>query len=295
MRRWYAYKQQSAQSIGEAIATIQSRWPISVENDPEHPIFILASGWRSGSTLLQRIVNSDDTIMLWGEPFPDSNFVQNMASSLRPFQSAYPPDYSFIGSTNFTKNNSPLSQRWTANLYPDFDYLLHAHRNFFLTLYGKPAQEQNCTRWGFKEVRLTLDHALYLKWLFPNAKFLLLYRNPYKAYQSCYDWRNLYLHWPDEAVFSPETFGQCWVNQVSGFLNHYQKVDGYLVKYESLCNQEEPIENISKYLTAHLKEDILESRIGSSRNKKSPPSHLMHRLEQVVAPLAKPLGYEVED
>lgn len=292
MRRWYDHKRNHAPTIPQAIDTISSRWSIQIESDVENPIFILASGWRSGSTLLQRIVNSDKSIMLWGEPFPDSNLVQNMADSLRPFQAHYPPDYNFLQSENFAENDTPLSRRWTANLYPNFEVFYHAHRDFFIRLYGTPARQQQCDRWGFKEVRLTIDHALYLKWLFPKAKFLFLYRNPYNAYRSCYNWRNLYTHWPDEEVCSPEQFGRCWVNQVTGFLNGYQNVDGYLIKYEKLCSKKEPISNISSYLNADLKDDILESRIGSSSDKKFPSGYLLKRLEKIVAPVAEPLGYD---
>jgi hypothetical protein len=81
------------------------------------------------------------------------------------------------------------------------------------------------------------------------------------------------------------------VNQVTGFLNGYQNVDSYLIKYENLCSQKEPISNISSYLNSDLKDDILESRIGSSSDKKFPPGYLLKRLEKVVAPVAEPLGY----
>ena len=36
--------------------------------DREAPIFLLATGWRSGSTLLQRILVTDPHVLLWGEP-----------------------------------------------------------------------------------------------------------------------------------------------------------------------------------------------------------------------------------
>ncbi|MEM7770387.1 MAG: sulfotransferase [Cyanobacteria bacterium P01_A01_bin.37] len=292
MRRWYDYKYQSLQSIEQAIASIQSRWNIEIDDDKEEPIFIFASGWRSGSTLLQRLVNSDNRIMLWGEPFPDSNLVQTMANSLKPFQTNYPPDSNFLQSDNFTMDSSPLWKRWTANLYPSFECLHQSHRAFFETLYAAPAREQNCSRWGFKEVRLGIEHAIYLKWLFPKAKFLFLYRNPYHAYRSCYDWRNLYWQWPDEGVFSPTIFGQYWVTQVTGFLTDYQKVDGHLIKYEELCNEDDAVAKLSSYLEADIDPTILKSRIGSSKNKKSPPIHSVKQLEKIVAPLAESLGYQ---
>src|SRR5262245_32576620 len=37
--------------------------------DGAAPIFLLSSGWRSGSTLVQRLINSDSSVLMWGEPF----------------------------------------------------------------------------------------------------------------------------------------------------------------------------------------------------------------------------------
>ncbi len=293
IRKWYQSKRQSVQTIEQAILSIQNRWSIQVEGDRAEPIFIFASGWRSGSTLLQRIVNSDPDTLLWGEPFPDSSLVQNLANSLRPFRESYPPDYNFLDSKNFSENDSPLSSRWTANLYPNFEHLFYAHRAFFERLYAQPAKEQGCSRWGFKEVRLTMDHAIYLKWLFPKAKFLFLYRNPYKAYRSCYDWRNLYRHWPHEPIPDPETFGKYWVSQVTEFLNCFEKVDGYLIKYEELCDRTVTISQIADYLQSDLDTEVIESRIGFSKDKE-PSRSLLKRLEKVVSPVARPLGYVLD-
>lgn len=292
IRKWYQFKRQSIQSIAQSIDTLQQRWPIQIEQDGERPIFIFASGWRSGSTLLQRLVNSDPSTMLWGEPFPDSSLVQNLANSLRPFRSNYPPDYNFLGSEHFSASDTPLSSRWTANLYPDFEHLFYAHRALFERLYAKPAYDLGCDRWGFKEVRLMIDHAVYLRWLFPQAKFLFLYRNPYKAYQSCYGWRNLYIHWPHESVSDPETFGAYWVKQTTGFLNQFEQVDGYLIRYEDLCDRTVKIADIGAYLGTNLNAEVLESRIGSSKQTQIPPAALLKRLERVVSPLATQLGYE---
>jgi hypothetical protein len=293
IRRWYESKRNSVQSIEQAIESIESRWHLQPTEDKERPVFIFASGWRSGSTLLQRLVNSDPTLLLWGEPFPDSNIVQRMATSLQPFQSNYPPDANFIQSDHFATNDTPLSKRWTANLYPSMSALFQAHRVFWQTLYAEPAKLQQCSRWGFKDVRLNIEHAMYLKWLFPNAKFLFLYRNPYHAYRSCYDWRNLYWQWPDKGISTPTLFGQCWAKQVYGFLTQYHKVDGYLVKYEDLCTRKDVIEGIASYLDADIDASILDSKIGSSKRNREAPRHLVHQLKKAVNPLAESLGYRV--
>ena len=51
------------------------RW-ISEEarQDDEQPVFVLSAGWRSGSTLLQRmIMENNRDLLMWGEPFPHCN------------------------------------------------------------------------------------------------------------------------------------------------------------------------------------------------------------------------------
>ena len=33
------------------------------------PVFLFSAGWRSGSTLLQRLITHGGEVMMWGEPF----------------------------------------------------------------------------------------------------------------------------------------------------------------------------------------------------------------------------------
>ena len=37
-------------------------------DDVDEPVFLFSAGWRSGSTLLQRLIMSDASIFVWGEP-----------------------------------------------------------------------------------------------------------------------------------------------------------------------------------------------------------------------------------
>ncbi len=71
--RWTARKNQRsflAQdiTIKKGIAAIQKRWPNLENEEDERPIFILSAGWRSGSTLIQRLIMSKERILIWGEP-----------------------------------------------------------------------------------------------------------------------------------------------------------------------------------------------------------------------------------
>ncbi len=127
------------------------------------PIFILSAGWRSGSTLLQRLIGSSEDIFIWGEPLDKSNVVTQLADSLRPVCKEWPPENYF-----YTKKHiDDLSNSWVANLSPHIPEFIEAHRAFFIKLFAEPVLSQKITRWGIKEVRFGLSEALYLKILFP--------------------------------------------------------------------------------------------------------------------------------
>ncbi|MEO0535490.1 MAG: hypothetical protein AAF215_16660 [Cyanobacteria bacterium P01_A01_bin.123] len=58
-------------SVQEAIKTIEVRYlDLKYDNSvADSPIFVFSAGWRSGSTLLQRLVMSDKSVVIWGELF----------------------------------------------------------------------------------------------------------------------------------------------------------------------------------------------------------------------------------
>src|SRR5258708_2685540 len=58
----------TVQELERGMAALDLVREYQEERDDECPIFLLATGWRSGSTLLQRIVSTDPNVLLWGEP-----------------------------------------------------------------------------------------------------------------------------------------------------------------------------------------------------------------------------------
>lgn len=291
IRHWYIAKREQVQTVDTAICQIERRWKIQQAESSDSPIFIFSAEWRSGSTLLQRLINSDRRVLIWGEPFHKGNFVQTLSDSLRSFSAIEPSDDHFVDSSNFSDSQSEFSRRWTANLYPPIQSLLEAQTAFFNTLYAQPAIDRGFERWGFKEVRLTIEHAYYLKWLYPKAKFLFLYRNPYKCYQSCHTWRDLYLRWPDSPVPTTEVFGRTWVDMVKGFQAGYKAVDGLLIRYEDFCEGTPSTDELANYLNLDLDAAVLTKRIGSQKAKSPLTIQQIKRLKKVVDPLATELGY----
>lgn len=218
-------------SIEDGLRVIERRWPEFYNDCDDDPIFVLSSGWRSGSTMLQRLIVH--RCFLWGEPFGHAGLIDSLADHLRCFTDRWPESHHFYRGGDAVA----LSQTFIANLYPSVQALLHAHQGFFERLFAIPARQAGACRWGFKEVRLSVDHALYLKWLYPNAKFLFLIRNPYDAWRSYaaraakgWKWFN---RWPDQPL-TVHSFAAHWNRLVTSFINDHPKVNGLVVRYEDL-------------------------------------------------------------
>lgn|GEM_PF-362225 len=150
------------------------------------PTFIICSG-RSGSTLLMKILNSVDSVMIYGE---HGGFLKQIASSY--FEH---------------KNNVKLRRRIKKEKNPDeilsckyshfIDYAWlnwvgvdSFKENFkkFLESFFSPAQLKMTTHthWGFKEIRYADDDRVLemLIDIYPDAKFILLSRNPFDVIAS---------------------------------------------------------------------------------------------------------------
>ncbi len=275
-------------SIACGLKAWARRWPELRSKSEDDPVFILAAGWRSGSTLLQRMVMPH--CLVWGEPYGHSWLVDSLADPLRSLTHDWPEPHFF----HRGQSQNDLSQRFCANLYPPAENLLRAHLRFFDTLFAQPARDAGARRWGLKEVRLTADHAIYLKWLFPRAKFLFLYRNPYDCFRSYlarrdsgWKWFN---HWPDKPL-TVSGFGRHWRTLVGSFLKCHEQVGGLVVRYESLAKGE--ISSIEEYLGFDLSKAALEVNPSDSGPPpvESIPDPELVALQREIGDYAAKLGY----
>lgn len=195
MKSTIKFNKRKLLTIEVAIDIISKKYPNVKSSCLSEPIFILSAGWRSGSTLLQRLLMSSNEIIIWGEPYGHSGVIDYLSSSLKAITNNYPDTSWFINEMLDDKQPvSSLSEKWIANLYPEIENLIAAHAAFFIQLFEIPVINRGVSRWGIKEVRLSIDHAIYLNWLFPRAKFIFLYRNPYHCYASYrgFYWYNQY-------------------------------------------------------------------------------------------------------
>ncbi len=283
---------QTIPSVSDAISNIERRWRINKHDSNEKPIFILSAGWRSGSTLVQRLINSCSNMLIWGEPYTNSDYIRKLSDALRIFRENTPPDNFFI--ENFINPNSnQLIDQWTACLYPDPSDLWLAHRNFLLCLFSNPATKLGYTNWGLKEVRLEIDYVTYLAWLFPNSKFIFLYRNPYEAYRSYRTFGRWYDRWPSDPIFTAKKFGGVWNKLLSGYQQHYTKFNSFLLKYEDLISSDYDFNELNAFLGCQVDTSIISTKIsGRTKVKAKKLPYLEKRLlRHAVEPLASTLGY----
>lgn len=257
--------------------------------DEESPIFVLSAGWGSGSTLVQRLIISSGEALIWGEPLDLAVPVHRLAETVAPIRDGWPPEAHYVSDYRPTE----LSRGWIANMIPDISRFRCAHKEFLSCWLNHEVGDFTYQRWGLKEVRLTIDHAKYLKWLYPNAKFVFVYRDLYSCYLSCRNkpWTSV---WPNYRATPIVAFAHHWRYLLSGFVERHQEVDGILVKYEDLCSGEYPITALQEYLgLGSIDTDLLKKKVGGRSANRHPliyPEKLI--LDGIAGDLRKQMGYK---
>ena len=229
------------------------------------PVFILSAGWRSGSTLLQRLVSSGEGWLLWGEPYDRSMIIQGMAQSLAPFEEQWPRE-KFIEQVD----QKLVPEMWAATLYPPLESLRDSYRAALTTLFAEPAERVGAAHWGFKEVRFGLAEALLLKGLFPEARFLFIQRDidaAYRSYARFAKQMGWYDRWPDRGIFTPYSFGHTWGRLTSDFEVAVPETGGVLVLYEDLISGRTDLDALEGYLGTSLDRSVLEKVVGSGKDR----------------------------
>jgi hypothetical protein len=223
--------------------------------DDEAPIFLLSTGWRSGSTMLQRILVTDPRLVLWGEPLGDMALVSRVADMLGSISrfSSLPRNY-----ISDSLAPSSMATSWIGTLYPPGNDFRLAWRSFFNRWLAEPARQRGFSRWGFKEVRLGATEARLLSWLYPRAKFLILSRHPYDCYRSLSDsgWHHVYYRSPDIRVDSAAGFARHWNRLATSWSELPAAFPSLLIKYEDLINGRVDFRKLESWLGVEIRETV---------------------------------------
>jgi len=141
----------------------------------EKPIFVFAQH-RGGGTLLTRLLNCHPDIVIWGE---HAGFISRLAEADAVMQQygqvMHPrPDELFERYLARGTDNLADYDPWMSPVVrTDFQAWC---REFLCVMFSQRLASDQ--RWGFKEIRYNLQIAIFLQSLFPDARFVLLARDP---------------------------------------------------------------------------------------------------------------------
>jgi hypothetical protein len=261
------------------------------DDESEAPIFLLSTGWRAGSTLLQRILVTDPHLLLWGEPLGEMALFSRMTEMVT----------NFISQRNLTEwrnqpplTSSSLAKSWIANLYPPGESFRSGLRSILDRWLGDPAREHGFTRWGFKEVRIGASEAILLHWLYPKARFLVISRHPYDCYRSLVDsgWRGVYDRYPDTPVDSAAGFAMHWNRIAVSWAQLPEKFPITKIKYEDLIAGRVDCRKLESWLGINIQEDTaLSASIGGTSTRASLSWYERLIIASEAAPGMRALGY----
>lgn len=237
-------------------------------NDVEEPIFLLSTGWRAGSTLLQRILLTDRRLLLWGEPLAEMAIVARLCEML---SDSISPECLEVWRNQQDPNLSALATSWIANLFPAGDDFRCALRSLFDRWLCVPARARGFSRWGFKEVRFGATEAVLLHWLYPGAKFVIISRHPYDAYRSFADahWEVNYYRHPDLPANSAAAFAWHWNRLALSWSHLPTGFPAVHIKYEDLISGKVDFRSLESWLGLEINENVALSVKAGGTTKRS--------------------------
>ena len=265
------------------------------QTDAKFPIFLLGTG-RCGSTLLQKILNSVENVMIYGE---HGGFLKQIAAAyFLNLEDKMIEKY--IMSQNASGNdpssvfeilkNPQLWSAWT-NWYNR--HSVKGNFRDFIESFFNPVSLKQKVHWGFKEIRYGLDDRVpeMLADLYPNGRFVFIVRHPVDVIASKISAR------ASEGI---EADARTWVAQNTYFLDFYRenRERSRIVYYEELIsNNSKDLSHLFDWLDFALSDEqrgIIETT--KPRYKGRPrPAKLTHdevnKINKITQKMRDELGY----
>jgi len=224
---------------------------------------------------------------MWGEPYGRANLVPTLTRAAMVLREDWPNPGHFPADHVFEQP----SEHWIANLYPPPSAMVNGFAAMIDAWLAEPARQRGFQRFGMKEVRLQAMDAGFLEWLYPDARFLFLVRNPWDAWSSCKG-ATWYVQWPSQKVTTAAEFATLWLRIVKSFAA-WPTDNAMLIRYEDLVQPAFDLEQIR----LHCQLEALDSapRDTVIRGMSKPPIPLdtteVAQITQIAGELASALGY----
>jgi hypothetical protein len=220
--------------VNKKTAALQAEVSEVPQPDKDRPVFVLAGGRRTGSTLIQRLLISSGEVMIWGEH--DGIVLRHLFNLLRGMQGWY---RSGAGAQKqFVKFRRQGYNAWIPNMNPPFGHFNNACRAFLDQALGEPARAMSYPRWGFKEVLYGAGGAQFLQNLYPGASFILVIRDPESCLRSIKG-----TAWGDRRVLKdgPLPFMESWAKLSEELFKIAPKLkNATVIRYEDVLTDTAP-------------------------------------------------------
>ena len=231
------------------------------------PVFLLAGGGRTGSTLIQRLILSSRRVLMWGEHggvlIPQLRHLVGSTHAYITKADGNQMRENFVAQGHGT---------WVANMNPEMSYYQSGCRAFLDQSLGAAARAMGYERWGFKEIRYGRTGALVLQELFPDASFILLVRDPVHCLKSIKG-TNWYAK---DFQASPVKFLNAWtrINAELAEVRPHLKHCCFIRYEDAISNPQKITEEISRTIQIPFSAFDLSTFDKILRGSPSPPSGL---------------------
>lgn len=259
------------------------------------PIFLLGTG-RCGSTLVQKILNSVEEVMIYGE---HGGFLRQIAEAyflnLEDKKIAkYILSQNVVGEDATSVSESLKNpQRWSA--WTNWYNRETVKKNFrdFIESFFNPMSQGRKMHWGFKEIRYGINDRVLemLADLYPQGRFIFVVRNPVDVVASKISAR---------MSVGIEADAHSWVDQNRYFLEFYRlsNENSRVVRYEDLINDNGPqLDELFNWLGFSLTDkqiNIIEITRPSYHGRPRPvrlPDDQINEINKITKELRKEFGY----
>ncbi|ODS59368.1 MAG: hypothetical protein ABS36_00040 [Acidobacteria bacterium SCN 69-37] len=219
------------------------------------PIFIFGTGWRCGSTLIQRLLCSHPDVHIWGENRGICDHLQKIKHTLDGMR--------FLSRQAEHEFGVRHAGAWIAMLNPEPSECLDAIATFLDRYLGVPARTTGKHCWGFKEVRHGWSTVAFLRAVFPLCRCILVVRNPASCLASA---RATEVEGKTQGLLvevgGPTAFLRHWRSVASSFARD-REPGVMLVRYEDIQERSATfIEELAQFVdvsTCDLSPDVLKT------------------------------------
>jgi len=147
------------------------------------PVIVTAPTARNGITLLQRLLNSTRQTIVFGE---NVQLVETLPALVAANHSLH---YNMGPQIRQSREKflHETTEYWSSNLWPETEPMMRLSFETFykaVAIYDGSARQYGFHQWGIKNPMTSTQMIHRLAQLMPNARFVLIYRNPFEVVAS---------------------------------------------------------------------------------------------------------------